>query len=73
MASCSTVELITCPPLRETYCAPDQSAQLSLSEPQEVNASSQLSQPSAAATCLRALCTSFIAARPFACVELGLP
>ena len=46
---------------------------MSLSEPQEVKAISQLSQPSAFASCLRAFITSFAAARPFAWVELGLP
>ena len=36
IASCSTVELIICLPRRFIYSAPDKSAQLSLSEPQDV-------------------------------------
>ena len=72
-ASCSTAELITCPPFGEAAHAPDSSAQLSLSEPQEVKTTSPGAQPSAEATFFRAASSSFFASRPFACVELGLP
>ena len=62
-----------CLPLRRMASAPPSSAQLSLSEPQEVNTSSSGAQPSAAATCARERSSSFLASRPFVWVELGFP
>ena len=62
-----------CFPLRFMASAPPRSAQLSLSEPQEVKTSSSGAQPSAPATFARELSSSFLASRPFVWVELGLP
>ena len=72
-ASCSTWELMMCIPLRRISSAPFKMAQLSLSEPQEVNTSSCTVQPRASATCLRLLSSSCLASRPLVWVELGLP
>ena len=62
-----------CPPRRFIASAPERSAQLSLSEPQEVKTSSFGWQPRSAATCARLSSRSFLASRPLVCVELGLP
>ena len=62
-----------CLPLRIMLSAPFVIAQLSLSEPQEVKKTSFGLQPSASATCLRALSRTAFASRPFVWVELGLP
>ena len=72
-ASCSTDEEIMCRPFRAMTSAPERSAQLSLSEPQEVKTTSPGRHPSAAAACPRAVSSSFFASRPRVCVELGLP
>ena len=50
MIVCSAAELITCLPLCRIASAPPRTAQLSLSEPQEVKTSSPGAQPSAALT-----------------------
>ena len=72
-ASCSAMELITCPPFAEAACAPESRAQLSASEPQEVKTSSFGWQPRQSETSRRALSSRFFASRPRAWVELGLP
>ena len=73
MASCSVRELMTWPPFALAAKAPESRAQLSASEPQEVNTSSFGWQPSESESSRRAASSSFLASRPRACVELGLP
>ena len=73
IASCSAAELITCFPFRRIASAPERSAQLSLSEPQEVKTSSSGRQPNAFATAAREQSSSFFASLPAVWVELGFP
>ena len=62
-----------CFPRRRIDSAPPVTAQLSLSEPQDVNTSSAGVQPSASETSFRELSSSRFASRPLVWVELGLP
>ena len=60
-------------PLRRIASAPLRSAQLSLSEPQEVKISSEGAQPIALATSFLEASSSCFASLPLVWVELGLP
>ena len=62
-----------CLPTRRRASAPSRMAQLSLSLPPEVNASSPSRAPRAAMICARARSRTALASRPFLWVELGLP
>lgn len=64
---------MTWPPFALAAKAPESRAQLSASEPQEVNTSSFGWQPRQRESSRRAASSSFLASRPRACVELGLP
>ena len=65
--------VMICFPFRRPYSTAPRIAQLSPSVPQEVNTSSFGWQPSERESSRRAASSSFLASRPRACVELGLP
>ena len=72
-ASCSTLELIMCFPVRCRDSAPLMIAVLSLSVPHEVKMSSSGAHPRAWAISFLDESRSFLASLPFVWVELGFP